>query len=248
MQYFGFITVRTTSSRLKKKCLLKFGKINILEHVILRALKNNIIPIVCTSKNKSDDIIQKISKKHNVKFYRGSLRNKINRWKLCAKKYKINFFHTIDADDPFFDSESIKKSLIMCKSKYDIVFPSKVSRSGGASEGYSFSYKSVSKLDKLLALKQKLNKNIDIEMIEKFIDNKNFKVKTLKGNNYEIKNARLTLDYKEDYDMLKIIQNKCGNFASRKKINFFLKKNKNVLDINFFRTFDWQKKQKKLLS
>ena len=136
----------------------------------------------------------------------------------------------------------------MCKSKYDIVFPSKVSRSGGASEGYSFSYKSVSKLDKLLALKQKLNKNIDIEMIEKFIDNKNFKVKTLKGNNYEIKNARLTLDYKEDYDMLKIIQNKCGNFASRKKINFFLKKNKNVLDINFFRTFDWQKKQKKLLS
>ena len=48
--------------------------------------------------------------------------------------------------------------------------------------------------------------------------------------------------------MLTKIRNICGNFAPRKKINYFLKKNKNIIKINFFRTLDWQKKQKKLLS
>ena len=58
MKYFGLIKVRTNSTRLKKKCLLKFGNINIIEHIILRAKKNNIIPIVCTTKSKSDTILE----------------------------------------------------------------------------------------------------------------------------------------------------------------------------------------------
>ena len=96
----------------------------------------------------------------------------------------------------------------------------------------------------------KINKNssnIDTEMIEKFIDHKVFKIKVLEGSNYEIKNARLTLDYKEDYEMLSKVRDLCGNFTPRKKINDFLKKNRNILNINFFRNEDWEKKQKVLL-
>jgi len=248
MKYFGLITVRSDSTRLKKKCLLKFGQVNVVEHVIMRALKSNIIPIICTTTNKSDSILQKISKKYKVQCFRGSEKNKIKRWHDCAKKNKINFFHTIDADDPFFDSLTIKKSLLKCKSNYDIIFPSKISRSGGASEGYSFSFEAISKLNELVKKLHKNPDNIDTEMIEKFIDYKVFTTKILKGSKYELKKVRLTLDYVEDYKMLLKVRDLCGNFASRKKINNLLKKNKDIIKINFFRNMHWEKKQKKLLS
>ena len=244
MKYFGLITVRTNSTRLKKKCLLKFGNINIIEHIILRAKKNNITPIVCTTKSKSDTILEKISKKHKVKCFRGSVKNKIKRWHDCAKKNKINFFHTIDADDPFFDSATIKKSILKCVASNGIVFPSIVSRKGGASEGYSFSYEAINKLNEIVKKLKKKHDSIDTEMVEKFISKKKFNTKILKGPNYEIKKARLTLDYREDYIMLSKVRDLCGNFASRKKINRFLKINKDILKINFFRNSDWEKKQK----
>jgi len=247
MKFFGLITVRCDSTRLKKKCLLKFGEMNVLEHIILRALKSNIIPIICTTTNKSDTIIQKISKKYKVECFRGSSKNKIKRWYDCVKKNKISFFHTIDADDPFFDPVAIKKSLLKCAANNDIIFPSKVSRAGGASEGYSFSFKAIEKLNKIITKINKNSSNIDTEMIEKFIDHKVFKIKVLEGSNYEIKKARLTLDYKEDYEMLSKVRDLCGNFTPRKKINDFLKKNRNILNINFFRNEDWEKKQKVLL-
>jgi|TARA_B110000114_G_scaffold109110_1_gene114561 spore coat polysaccharide biosynthesis protein SpsF len=247
VKYFGLITVRSDSTRLKKKCLLKFGKVNVLEHIIMRALKSKIVPIVCTTTNKSDSILEKISKKYKVKCFRGSVKNKIKRWHDCAKKNKINFFHTIDADDPFFDPLAIKKSLLECKSNNDIIFPSRVSRSGGASEGYSFSFGAISKLNHLVKQLRKNHNSTDTEMIEKFIDYKIFTTKTLEGSKYELKKARLTLDYQEDYKMLTEIRDSCGNFASRKKINNFLKKNKDILKINFFRNICWEKRQKKLL-
>lgn len=244
MKYFGLITVRTNSTRLKKKCLLKFGNINIIEHIILRAIKNNIIPIVCTTTSKSDSILEKISKKYKVKCFRGSVKNKIKRWHDCAKKNKISFFHIIDADDPFFDSTTIKKSILKCMANNDIIFPSDVSRKGGASEGYSFSYEAINKLNEIVKKLGKKHDSVDTEMIEKFINNKVFSTKILKGSNYEIKKARLTLDYMEDYKMLTKVRDLCGNFASRKKINKFLKKNRDILKINFFRNSDWEKKQK----
>ena len=243
MKFFCFLTVRLNSSRLKKKCLLKFGKINIIEHNILRALKGNIYPIICTSTNKSDSVIEKISKKYNVKCFRGSSKDKIKRWYDCAKKNGISFFHALDADDPFFDPFMIKKSILKCMKNNDIVFPSKVSRAGGASEGYSFSFESIQKLNKSVNQIRKGKREIDTEMIEKFINHRIFKTTILKGSNYEIKNARLTLDYKEDYEMLNKVRASCGNFASRKKINNFLKKNKDIIKINFFRNNDWKKNQ-----
>ena len=116
-----------------------------------------------------------------------------------------------------------------------------MSREGGASEGYSFSFKAINKLNEIV---NKVNNNTDTEMIENFIDYRTFKIKVLEGPKYEIKRARLTLDYKEDYEMLSKVRDLCGNFATRKKINDFLKKNRDIVNINFFRNIDWRKNQK----
>ena len=240
---YGLITVRTNSTRLKSKCLLKFGKINVLTHVIKRAKKFNIIPIICTTKNKSDNIIEKISRIEKIRLFRGSEKNKIKRWHDCSKKFNIKYFHTIDGDDPFFDPITIKRSLNLCKKGFDVVYPSIVSQAGGASEGWSFSSKAIRKIYKNLFKYRKKIENFDTEMIETFIKAANLKTHVLSGAKYELKNARLTLDYKEDYKFLLRILDKKGNFASRKEINSFLKKNKHLLKINLKKQLDWKKRQ-----
>ncbi len=244
MKYYCFITVRSSSFRLKKKCFLNFGNITVLEHIILRCICGGLTPIVCTTDNNADKKIIKIAESMKVKYFKGSENNKILRWYLCSKKFKIHNFHIVDADDLFFDWDAIKKSLeLLNQSKKDIILPSKISRNGGASEGYSFSQTGIIKLiNKFKMLK---SKNSNVEMIDNFI--KNLNSKSFKGLNYQLKKVRLTLDYKEDYLFFKKIREELGNFSHRKKINFFLKKNFKITKINYFRNKDWENRQKLLI-
>ena len=99
---YGLVTVRSESSRLPRKCFLQLNNKSILENVIDRCNHYGIIPIICTTISKSDNSIEELSKKLNVKIYRGSVRNKMLRWLRCTELYSLKDFHTIDADDPFF--------------------------------------------------------------------------------------------------------------------------------------------------
>ena len=244
MKHYCFITVRSSSSRLKKKCFLDFGNITVLEHVILRCIYGGLSPIVCTTENIADRKIVKLAKSMNIKYFQGSEKNKIIRWYMCSKKFKINNFHTIDGDDLFFDWDAVKKSLqLLKKTKKDVVLPSKVSRDGGASEGYSFSRFGLEKMIK--EYKHLRSKKSDIEMIDKFLVNLNKKI--LNGYNYQIKKVRLTLDYAEDYTFFKKIRDKLGNFSHRKKINSFLNKNSNLSKINYFKNKEWSDRQHSII-
>lgn len=248
MNYVGLITVRTSSSRLKNKCLLNIGKFTkVIEHVILRCLSSSIKPILCTTENKSDDILVEISQKFGINFFRGSEKNKIYRWYKCVKQYDLKYFHTVDADDLYFDPEAIKKSLdFVMSNDIDIVHPSKISRYGGASEGYSFSKKGINKLCKSLGKYYFENINsFDTEMIDTFVKNAKLKEHIFKGQSYEYKGQiRFTLDYKEDFKMFQILFDKFGIYEKRSVINDFLHKNKKILDTNFFRNKQWDEKQK----
>ena len=128
----------------------------------------------------------------------------------------------------------------------DIVHPSKHSRYGGASEGYSFTKKGIKKLY-LSLYNYKFNRlnNLDTEMIDIFVENANLNSYLFKGQSYAIKSKiRLTLDYIEDFKLFKKIFKHFGTYSTRKEINDFLKKNKNILKINYFRNKQWDTKQK----
>ena len=56
-------------------------------------------------------------------------------------------------------------------------------------------------------------------MIDNFL--KDLNKKTLIGSNYQINNARLTLDYKEDYLLFNKIREKLEIFVIGKKLIFF---------------------------
>jgi spore coat polysaccharide biosynthesis protein SpsF len=235
----GLITVRTSSSRLPAKCLLPFGKETVISHVVKRAISSGIDPIICTSSDVSDDILEKIAETLDIKYFRGSLVNKLKRWADCANKFNLESFHTIDADDPFFDGEEIIKSMeILYEGNFDLVCPSKSSSAGGASVGYSI------KRDIIDQALLDIDDNTDTEMMWYFLE----KIRGIRSHVLQDKYAntspvRLTLDYQEDYWMLASIVNILGNDLTRSDLSMFLLRNPDFSKINFFRNQEWKKAQ-----
>ena len=239
--FSGLITVRTSSSRLPNKCLLPFGENNVLTHVINRTKFYNIEPIICTSIDESDDVIESIAKTENVKYFRGHLINKLKRWSDCVNHFKIEQFHTIDADDPFFDGNEMEQSMNLLKQeKADVITTTKTSASGAASVGYSFSSKFINQASSLFP------GNIDTEMVWNFLDKvEGVKKITLPETKDQNLKMRLTLDYEEDYWLLSSLNRILGRNITRDKVEDFFKKNPEFYLINWFRSGDYLENQKK---
>ena len=243
---YCLLSVRTSSKRLKNKCLLPFGEELVLDHVIKRCLYYKLKPIICTSIDKSDSGLNYFAKKYKIKIFRGSLNNKILRWFDCCKKFKIRSFHTIDVDDPFFDPLTVLSSMKLLDKGYDLIRASLRSRNGGASEGYSIK---CSSLMNIIESNNLYSNKIDTEMIEKFLNINNLKTISLSNSIYETKlKFRLTLDYLEDYIFLKIIRSKFSFNTPRKIINNYLNKNTQLKKINYFRNSEWKKKQEQKIN
>lgn len=235
----GFITVRTSSTRLPNKCLLPLGDETVISHVVKRAISYGIEPIICTSTDKSDDILEEISKELGVKCFRGSLVNKLKRWLDCAERFNVNSFHTIDADDPLFDGKEMIASLDLLRSKdCDVVCPTESSSAGGASVGYSLTTAIIKK-----AL-ENLDPDTDTEMMWYYLEKvSQVKMEILpEASNANIK-VRLTLDYEEDYWLLASIARILGNSASRDAVNQLFLNNPDLAKVNFFRNDEWKEAQ-----
>jgi spore coat polysaccharide biosynthesis protein SpsF len=235
----GFITVRTSSSRLPNKCLLPLGDETVISHVVKRAISYGIEPIICTSTDKSDDILEQISKELGIRFFRGSLLNKLKRWLNCAEYFNVNLFHTIDADDPFFDGLEIIESLNLLRSgNYDVICPTKSSSAGGASVGYSLTRAVVKR-----ALVD-LEDDTDTEMMWFYLEKlPGIRMAILPESDNQISGIRLTLDYEEDYWLLASIARMLTNSASREEVNQLFLNNPDLAKVNFFRNDEWKAAQ-----
>jgi len=240
MSIASIITVRTASTRLPNKCLLSFGDGNVLEHVIRRTKFYGLHPIVCTTLESSDDIIETIAENENVSCFRGNTVNKLKRWLDCCDYFHIEEFHTVDADDPFFDGDEIKKSIALLHEGYDMVSPTLASSSGGASVGYSITKEIVAKACEVIL------EDEDTEMMWNYINQVDgIKKIVLPGIDSDSLAVRLTLDYEEDYWLLLTIQRILGNLASRKEVNNLFKRNPDLFKVNWFRNEEWSNNQKK---
>ena len=119
MKIPGIILVRTSSSRLPRKCLLDFGGKTVIEHVVDRARHFGFDPIVSTTEEKSDDQLVNLFSDGKTKVYRGDTKNKLLRMKDASEKFNLQRFISIDADDPFFDPELSRKSFELLSEKQE---------------------------------------------------------------------------------------------------------------------------------
>ena len=233
---FGLVTVRTSSSRLPAKCLLSFGDGNVLQHIVRRARAFGIEPIVCTSVDESDAIIERIALEEGVRCFRGSLSNKLRRWSDCAAAFGLEAFHTVDADDPFFDGDEIRQSMsLLSEESLDMVCPSVSSSSGGASVGYSLT------ADVVRRASADLPEEADTEMMWYYIEKiPGLRKAVLPDIPSRPSGIRLPLDYQEDCWLLESVRRIVGNLAPRREVDQLFVRNPDLHRVNWFRNEEWK--------
>ena len=112
MRIGAVIQARTSSTRLPEKVLknLPYGSnITVLEQVIRRLKKSRMLNeiIIATTADEDDKKIIDIAKKENVKGFRGSKDNVLERYYLAAKKNDLNIVVRITSDCPCVDPEIV---------------------------------------------------------------------------------------------------------------------------------------------
>jgi spore coat polysaccharide biosynthesis protein SpsF (cytidylyltransferase family) len=231
---FGIIIeARTGSNRFKKKILKKiYKKTSVLEFLIKRIKNQKKIKkiIVATTTNNNDDIIEQICKKNKIKCFRGSEKNLIKRVSDAAKFYKLSHIVQATSDNPFFDITIFKKLLkVYMSGKYDFASNSLIRTYPIGSDIRIFSVKKlISTSHTVIGIKKQ---HTCYYFLKNFKKLKYFNLYASKK--YIRPNIRITIDFKEDLKLLKIIVSKLGP----KKINLlniiqFLDKNPKLKKLN----------------
>ena len=235
---FVFITVRLQSTRLPQKALLPFGnEKSVIAFVIKRCLNTpKLIPIICTGNWQDNNKLAAVAYEYKIPIYFGHENNKMKRWLDCAKALNINYFHALDADDPFFDPDRLLLSLNQLNSQIEteVILPSNYSDAGAATEGYSIQTKSLNFIEKF-------DDNDDTEMVFGLLK-KNAKCLSFYDPVYKHEKIRMTLDYQEDYLFLNSLAQKFDFKSKRSEIeNYLLTYFKETP--NFFRNLEWKAAQ-----
>jgi len=239
-------TVRTQSSRLPNKTLLQIRGKRVIDHVIDR-MKNTKKPdliILCTSDEPEDDILVTIAKKHGIKYFRGSAKDRLQRMLGAVEKFNLDYIATFDADDLFCDPELIDLAITqMLKDPCDVI------KAPASLPCGSFAFCiSANTLREACRIKD----TDDTEMFDVYIlDKDRFNVRDLVVKNPVFHNdrVRLTLDYQEDFNFFARVfdglkMNK--NIVPLSKILQYVKRKPELAMINFSRHKDYIQKREKM--
>lgn len=198
------IQARMWSSRLPWKVMLSLAWKPVLWHDIERCRKckniNDII--IATTTNSEDDIIERWCINNDIKCYRWSNDNVLNRYYETAKKYNSDNIIRITSDCPFIDYEIIDdiahkfdyKKFDYMSNCQDRVFPRWL-------DCEIFTFKSLKKAN------ENANEEFEKEHVTPYII-KNFKKDLYKVNNKYYSDARLTLDELKDYELINYLYDK----------------------------------------
>ena len=171
--------------------------------------------IVATTKNSSDDVIEKISHKNDISCFRGSSLNVLNRYIECAKFYKANDIIRLTADDPFVDPQLID-SLIKKYKKGDYDFVTNT-----PNKTYPLGLDITIVKYKILSEIQNLTKNKNhLEHVVTFLfENKNkYRHFYFDRKIDHLSQMRWTIDYESD---LKFVRKIYKNIYNKNKIFLF---------------------------
>jgi len=237
-----FITVRKGSTRLPNKSLLKINNRYTIEYVIENAKKSQLAKdiILCTTTRKEDDVLCDIAERNNIKYFRGSVEDKLDRWNSACKKFSIDFFVTADGDDLFCDPNLIDLAFSQYSNNDEIDF---IKSDDVICGTFTYGIKA-----KALEKVCKIKKTNDTEMMwVYFTDTGLFNVSSLENVDpmFCRNDIRMTLDYNDDFKFFKNIIEYFGNKSyTLKEIIEYIDKNPYVKNINFHRHEEWAKNQK----
>lgn len=237
------VTVRTASTRLPRKALLKINGIPFIKILVEQIKKSEDVKrvIICTTREKSDDELVKYLRKNKIDVFRGDNQDILKRLYLAAKKYRLGRFIVVEGDTLFCDSSIIDDTCRkLAESDYDFIswknLPFGVSPLG-------------IKTNKLRKLVEK-KKTTDTEngWGKIIIDSGFFRVGQLLPKNRKLirPEIRLSIDYKEDFELARKIYEKLSEKTlSLIDIIQLLDENQELLKINKYAQKKYEKNLEK---
>lgn len=205
----------------------------VLQHLVERVKGANLHPLICTSIDPTDDVIVGLAEKLGVKYFRGSLLNKVKRWADCAVSFNSEYVHIIDADDPLIDTSEIHESINAASvGGLDLLRTSDRSDSGYASVGMTI------RSDFLVTLSRRvaLLKSQDLDVIPwKLILEETDRISKKQDKVLVSDSAlslRLTLDYETDLELISSLIEELGNTVSRLDLERYLESHPTLATIN----------------
>lgn len=204
MEIVAIIQARMSSTRLPGKVLMDLGGKPVLENIIERISRAKRVTsvVVATSTEKADD---QIAKRFNC--FRGSLENVLERFYLCAKKYRADIILRFTADNALIDPELIDNAIdaFTHTSVLDYLHYKASLPLGMGIEIFTFN-----------ALERAYNEANDAECLEHvtpyIVKNPTlFKVINYKDNDEDHSSLRFTMDTAQDYEFVRCIYDYFGN-------------------------------------
>ena len=245
MKIVAITQARISSTRLPGKVMKKIKNKPLLQYHIDQILKSKLINevVVATSKKKEDNLIYDYCTKKKIQCYRGSLKDVLSRYYYCAKKYKADIIVRVTSDCPLIDPKIIDKCLkLYLKKNYDYVSNTNPPQNATYPDGTDVEIFDYPKLE--YAFNNCKNKLFREHVTYFFWKNpKKFKVFRLNLNR-NLRMFRLTVDYKEDFLLIKEILTNFINNNTKITLNniiYFLTKNKKIKSINNIRNSDLKK-------
>lgn len=203
----AIIQARMGSTRLPGKVLMDIEGKSMLWHVIQRVKRCKKIDsiVVATTINKEDEPIINLVKECKVEVFKGSESNVLDRYYQAAKKFSADIIVRITADCPLINPTTIVEMIDLClKENADYIcghpdFPS-------IEQGMEvLSFSALEKL-KTLANKDYQKEHVTIYIKE---NPELFKiVANIPKNIFQRKDLRLTVDTKDDLQLMRGIYNR----------------------------------------
>ena len=234
MKLITIIQARVNSSRFPSKILEKFNDKTLLEILINRLKRSSKLKkiIVATTTKPEDRIIEKICNKSKIDCFKGSEFDLTDRYFQAAKKFKAQNIVRITSDCPLIDPKIIDKvvsKFFQKKTDYSTNIMPPTYPDGMDVE--IFNFKALEKAWQASRKQKKYREHVTTHIIEnRFLTKKNIKYK----NDYSF--LRLTLDYKEDLEVIKYVLKKFlkkPNFGIDEIINLY-KKNSKIFNKNIY--------------
>lgn len=224
------------SSRFPGKVMKKIDGKPMIQYLVERISRVRKIEkvIVATTKNKKDNLLVDFCRRKKIDFFRGSENDVVKRIYDTSKKFGGKTIVSITGDCPIIDPNLIRRLLnIFLKKKPDIASNSHIRSYPDGMDCTIVNFNSLKKIYK--------NASGRMEREHTFL----YVVRNVKKfsiiNDHASKinfwpNLGLTLDEKKDFVMIKKIikhfKNKNNDYFSCEEIIKFLKKNKDLLNIN----------------
>jgi len=224
-----FIPARLESSRFPEKHLQKINSIPLIKYLIqrLEKCKNIRKIIVCTTDSQSDEKLVRFLKNENIIYFRGSEKDIIKRFFDAANFFKTDIIIDVEGDDFFTDPFLVDKiALEMLNDDFDFISGNMSTKNFDSKTGYPHGLIPVGIRNSALAkiYQQKKTSNTETGYKEFFMDENLFKIKYLipETNKEFSENLRLTIDYKEDFELAKKVIDELGNdFNFEKLLDLF---------------------------